>query len=264
MRHIYYFTFAILLIPSTFFAQNTITGRVLAAEERNPLDRATIKIKDVSIGTFSDENGNFELGNIPDGEWQLEAHHLGFVTFVRRLTVAGGETVSLGDLTLREDVMGLEEVVLTGSMRPTSVGISPVKIQVVQSEYMLQTTSPTNLMEGINLINGVQEVVACGVCFTNNISINGLPGAYTAVLLDGAPIYGNLASVYGLNGIPTNIIDRIEVIKGPNSTLYGSEAMAGVLNIITKDPATQPALAVDLQANTSPCVVAWRSTASAG
>ena len=105
-------------------------------------------------------------------------------------------------------------------------------------------------MEGVKLINGVQEVVACGVCFTNSISINGLPGPYTAVLIDGSPMFGNLASVYGLNGIPNQVIDRFEVIKGPNSTLYGSEAMAGVINIITKDPTNQPKFSIDLMGTT--------------
>jgi outer membrane receptor for ferrienterochelin and colicins len=101
-------------------------------------------------------------------------------------------------------------------------------------------------MEAIQMVNGVQEVTACGVCFTNSISINGLPGPYTAVLIDGAPMFGNLASVYGLNGIPTTIIDRFEVVKGPSSTLYGSEAVAGVINIITKKPEDQPLFAIDI------------------
>ena len=250
MKYILVFITACLIPWTGVQAQNLVTGKILTAEDRQPLDRATIKMADVSIGAFSNTEGYFELKNVPEGTHEIEVSYLGYVTFSQTITVGHAKEVTLGEIIMREDVMGLEEVVLTGSMRPTSVGMSPVKIQVVQSEYMLQTTSPTNLMEGLNLINGVQEVVACGVCFTNNISINGLPGAYTAVLLDGAPIYGNLASVYGLNSIPTNIIDRIEVIKGPNSTLYGSEAMAGVLNIITKDPATQPALSVDVQATT--------------
>ena len=137
---------------------------------------------------------------------------------------------------------------VTGTMQPTFVSASPVKIDVVTAKH-LNTYIPgaaTSVVEGMSLINGVQEVVACGVCFTNSISINGLPGPYTAVLMDGSPIYGNLASVYGLNGIPSMIIDRFEVIKGPSSTLYGSEAVAGVINIITKDPENQPVFSADV------------------
>ncbi|MEO1384596.1 MAG: TonB-dependent receptor, partial [Bacteroidota bacterium] len=189
----------ILVLITAFLAtwvglqgQSLVTGRIITVEDRQPLDRATVKIADVSIGALSNAEGYFELENVPKGTYEIAVTYLGYVTFSQTITVGDAEEIALGDLIMREDVMGLEEVVLTGSMRPTSVGMSPVKIQVVQSEYMLQTTSPTNLMEGLNLINGVQEVVACGVCFTNNISINGLPGAYTAVLLDGAPIYADI------------------------------------------------------------------------
>ncbi len=139
-----------------------------------------------------------------------------------------------------------EDVVITGTLKPVSVAQSPVKIDVITSRYLQQQLPVTNLMEGISLLPGLQEVNACGVCYTNAISINGLPGSYTAVLIDGMPLYGSLASVYGLNGLPITIIERIEVIKGPNSTLYGSEAMAGVVNVITKNPATQSRVAVDL------------------
>ena len=142
----------------------------------------------------------------------------------------------------------LEDVVITGTLKPVSVSRSPVKIDVVSADFMQQQLPVTNLVDGVALINGLQEVTACGVCYTNSISINGLPGAYTAVLIDGMPLYGNLASVYGLNGLPVTIIDRVEVIKGPSSTLYGSEAMAGVVNVITKSPDHQGPLSLDLMA----------------
>ncbi|MEM8909527.1 MAG: TonB-dependent receptor, partial [Bacteroidota bacterium] len=146
----------------------------------------------------------------------------------------------------------LEEIVVTGTMKPTYVSDSPIKVEVVTAKQ-LETFLPaaaSSIVENMQLVNGVQEVVACGVCYTNSISINGLSGAYTAVLMDGMPIYGSLASVYGLNGIPNMIVDRFEVIKGPSSTLYGSEAVAGVINIITKDPQEQPTLSLDLMGTT--------------
>jgi outer membrane receptor for ferrienterochelin and colicins len=171
------------------------------------------------------------------------------------------------------DVLGLEEVVVSGTMKESFVTASPVKVEVITVELLERTTSPTNLMSALKLINGVQEVVSCGVCYTNSISINGFPGQYTALLVDGSPVYGNLASVYGLNGIPRQMIDRIEVIKGPNSTLYGSEAMAGVINIITKNPQDQPLIAADIRVTShletfgniawSPKVGKWNGTIGA-
>ncbi len=154
--------------------------------------------------------------------------------------------VHLGDVQLKPSSLVLNELVVSGTLRPVHLSNSAVRIEVVNSKQLLKSMAPANLMESLGMINGVQEVLSCGVCYTNAISINGLPGNYTAVLIDGSPLYGNLASVYGLNGIPIQILDRYEVIKGPNSTLYGSEAMAGVINIITKDPAKQPDFSADV------------------
>jgi len=154
--------------------------------------------------------------------------------------------VHLGDVQLKPSSLGLNELVVSGTLRTVHLSNSAVRIEVVNSKQLLKSMAPANLMESLGMINGVQEVLSCGVCYTNAISINGLPGNYTAVLIDGSPLYGNLASLYGLNGIPIQILDRYEVIKGPNSTLYGSEAMAGVINIITKDPAKQPDFSADV------------------
>src|SRR5690606_32490761 len=88
----------------------------------------------------------------------------------------------------------------------------------------------------------------CNVCNTGDIHINGMEGPYTMVLLDGMPIVSSLATVYGLSGIPNSLVKRIEIVKGPASTLYGSEAVGGLVNIITKDPSDTPALHVDLSA----------------
>ncbi|MGB5927450.1 MAG: TonB-dependent receptor [Cyclobacteriaceae bacterium] len=212
-----------------------------------PVPGATIRLLPSDIGTVADENGQYRIKEIPAGDYSVEIRSIGYKPVNRTIGIDGSQKMLL-DVSLSESHLGLEEVVVTGTMQPTYISKSPVKIEVISSEY-LQTFIPTassSIIEGVSLINGVQETIACGVCFTNSISINGLPGAYTAILLDGAPVYGNLASVYGLNGIPATLIDRFEVIKGPSSTLYGSEAVAGVINIITKDPEEQPLVTADL------------------
>ena len=101
-------------------------------------------------------------------------------------------------------------------------------------------------MEALKTVNGVQTQQDCGVCGTNSLRINGMEGPYTAVLIDGAPIMGSLASVYALNGINPALIEQIEIIKGPASTLYGTEAMGGVVNVITKDPRFAPKATVNV------------------
>ena len=104
------------------------------------------------------------------------------------------------------------------------------------SSKFLKKIATTNVMEVIENVNGVQTQINCGVCGSNDIHINGMEGPYTLVLINGMPVMSSLSTVYGLNGIPTSLIKQIEIIKGPSSTLYGTEAVAGVINIITKDP----------------------------
>ncbi len=236
--------YILCITPAVIFAQIKVSGKVTHAGEGVP--GATVRILNSTTGTITDSDGNFSLELQASGDQEIEIRSVGFKVFTQKITTSNSSFII--NAALEESTLAMDEVVITGTMNPTFVSQSPVKIDVVTSNY-LNTFTPaaaTSIVEGISLINGVQEVVACGVCFTNSISINGLPGPYTAILMDGAPIYGNLASVYGLNGIPSMIIDRFEVIKGPSSTLYGSEAVAGVINIITKDPSTQPTFSADV------------------
>ncbi|NNC83216.1 MAG: TonB-dependent receptor [Flavobacteriales bacterium] len=197
-------------------------------------------------GATTDAEGNFILTEIPAGEYTLQVSFVGYQKYERTISLTTSEVKDIDiELSPRID---LEEVVVTGNLRPTYVSMSPIKVEVMTKEHLSMNlpSASSSVLQSISLINGVQEVLACGVCYTSSISINGLDGAYTAVLVDGMPMFGNLASVYGLNGIPNSMVERIEVIKGPNSTLYGSEAMAGVINVITKKHEGMPLLSVDM------------------
>lgn len=239
----------IVLLPALVEAQDLKVSGKTVDQNGEPLTYCQYNLYPANIGGVSDAEGNFVIEGLESGSYNLSFHALGYRKKSIELELAGGNK-ELGEIVLQEDLLNLDEVVVSGTMRETYLAESPVTVEVVSSHFLENYSMPVNIMESIQLINGVQEVVACGVCFTNSISINGLPGPYTAVLMDGAPIYGSLASTYGLNGIPRQLIDRFEVIKGPNSTLYGSEAMAGVINIITKDPEDQPRLSIDLMGTT--------------
>lgn len=239
----------ILLIGCFYsFGQTLISGQIHG--EDGPVAFATVGLKGLSTGTSADEDGYFELRDLAPGSYTLLISAVGYRVYQQSLTLAGNEQLRLGQIKIIEDVLGLEEVVVTGTMKETFVSDSPIKVDVITSKFLEINVAPTNIVESIAMVNGVEEVIECGVCGTNSIRINGLEGPYTAVLMDGTPMFGNLASVYGLNGIPASIIDRIEVIKGPSSTLYGSEAVAGVINIITKDPAKQPLFTADVRGTT--------------
>src|SRR5690606_4415439 len=125
---------------------------------------------------------------------------------------------------LKDNGLQLNEVVVSGSLKEIKISDSPVKIEIIQSSFF-KTQNFNSFVDIFQNINGVQEQVNCGVCGTNEIRINGMEGPYTLVLIDGMPIMGGLSSIYGMNGIPTSMIERVEIIKGPSSTLYGSEAV---------------------------------------
>ncbi|MDR6920921.1 TonB-dependent receptor [Chryseobacterium sp. 2987] len=143
----------------------------------------------------------------------------------------------------------IEDVVITGTIKPVSRSKSPVAVEIYTQKFFQKNPTPS-IFESIAMVNGVKPQLNCSVCNTGDIHINGLEGPYTMILIDGMPIVSSLSTVYGLSGIPNSLVDRIEVVKGPASSIYGSEAMGGVINIITKNALTAPKLSVDLMTTT--------------
>ncbi|MFK7899476.1 MAG: TonB-dependent receptor [Cyclobacteriaceae bacterium] len=242
-----FFTSLLILSSCLVDAQTTVKGKIIDGDFKG-VPYATVSLVEAKKVIYSSEEGEFEFTNIPVGEYSLSISSIGYQKSVVQFSVTEDQTeLQLEKVQLKTDETLLSEVVVTGTLKPVYLKDSPVKTEVVTSKYLRDNIAPMNLSESIFLINGVQEVIGCGICYTNSISINGLPGPNTAILLDGMPIYGNLASVYGLNSIPNSVIDRIEIIKGPSSTLYGAEATAGVINVITKSPKNTDRLTAELK-----------------
>lgn len=236
----------LLFIPFGVAAQisiGNIVGTVTSGDDA--VISANVGIIQLQKGNATNAEGFFRLEDIPVGTYTLEVSSVGFKKYSERIEINAGETLEL-NIKLEESTLELEQVVVTGTMRKTYVKDSPVKVSVVKSEQLQQGKISANIMDLISSVNGLSTQLNCGVCGTNAIRINGVEGPNTAVLIDGMPIMGALASVYGLNGISPSIIDQVEVIKGPQSTLYGTQALGGVVNIITKNPATTPTFSADL------------------
>jgi outer membrane receptor for ferrienterochelin and colicins len=194
---------------------------------------ANIEVKEAKVGTSADAKGYFKL-EAPAGNYSIEVTAMGYHKFKKKIQLIEGETFFI-DLVLVETSYSIDQVVVTGTLKESFVKVSPVKVEVITSAF-LKKTPTNNIMEIIETVNGVQKQINCGVCGTSDIHINGMEGPYSLILIDGMPIMSSLSTVYGLNGIPTSLIKQIEIIKGPSSTLYGTEAVAGVINIITKRP----------------------------
>src|SRR5690606_10585807 len=139
----------------------------------------------------------------------------------------------------------LNELVITGTMKRVLRRESLIPVEVYTPTF-LKKNPTANVFEALQIVNGVRPQVNCSVCNTGDIHINGLEGAYTFVLIDGMPIVSGLSTVYGLSGIPNALIERIEVVKGPASSLYGSEAVGGLINIITKNPKNTTLFSADI------------------
>lgn len=139
----------------------------------------------------------------------------------------------------------LEDVVISGTLKPVKRLESPVPVEIYSPAF-LKKNPTSNVFEALQSVNGVRPQLNCNICNTGDIHINGLEGPYTMVTIDGMPIVSALSTVYGLSGIPNSLIDRIEVVKGPASSLYGSEAVGGLINIITKKPMNAPLFSADI------------------
>ncbi len=219
----------------------TLTGRVQSGGR--PVADASVDVEGAGRrGARTDSAGRFRL-MIPAGPHQVRIRAIGHTAVTHRVLLASGRLDSLS-VTLVASASMLNTVVTTATTQERYVSDSPVKVDVVTPAF-LQRNAGNNLMDNVSFLPGLNQQVDCGVCFTNNIRINGMEGPYTAVLIDGTPLVSALATVYGLNSIDPSLIEQIEIIKGPGSTLYGSEAMGGVINIVTKDPRLAPRLSVN-------------------
>ncbi len=208
-----FFTYLLSWISLPLFAQTaSITGTLQSEGAAVPF--ANVALEGTQYGVASDEIGKFVISNIPIGDYQLRVSVIGFQSYKQDIHIEADTQIDLGTVELESLELELDAVVVTGTLKETYLSQSPVKIDIVTPKLFEKQATATAI-QAVTMVNGVQEVVACGVCFTNSININGLEGPYTAILVDGTPMFGNLASVYGLNGIPSSVIERMEVIKGP-------------------------------------------------
>lgn len=235
--------FSFLFALNGVSQSGSLSGKVVSNQSGLPFVK--VMLKGIMKGAVTDEYGQFLIDEIPVGEHVLKVNVVGFEQYEKTIQIKKGENLSLlVDLTSKN--LSLTEVVVTGTMRQTMISNSPVKIEVLNRAFF--NSNPVNsVIEALETVNGVQEQVNCGVCGTNDIHINGMEGPYTLVLIDGMPIVSGLSSVYGFNGIPTSLIERVEIIKGPSSTLYGTEAVGGVVNIITKSPSKSKLINTELR-----------------
>lgn len=208
-----------------------ITGTITS--QGSPVPFVNIYLKNTQTGTTTDEDGQFQL-EVPLGHHDLVVTAIGYKTLVQHLDVLKEEDQVI-NLSLQQDVTGLDQVVISASRSGQIRHTAPVIVSVTSSKD-LKATQSLSLSEGLNFQPGLRMETNCQNCGFSQVRMNGLDGAYSQILVDSRPVFSALNGVYGLDQIPANSIDRIEVVRGGGSALYGSNAIAGTINIITKIP----------------------------
>ena len=211
-----------------------VYGHVVDRKSGEHIAYATIYIKGTTIGTTTDNTGHYFLKNLPEGKFTLEVKCMGFKPVEKTITIKKDATQELNFELLTDDV-ALDEVVVSANRSETKRRLAPNLVSVIGSK-MFDITQSTCLAKGLNFQPGVRTEDDCQNCGFTQVRINGLDGHYSQILVDSRPIFSSLNGVYGLEQIPTNMIDRVEVVRGGGSALFGASAIGGTINIITKEP----------------------------
>ena len=211
-----------------------IVGHIIDKKSGEHLSFINIYLEGTTIGTTSDATGHYFLKNLPEGKFTIVAKSLGYKTAKKEINLKKGKTIEV-NFEIEEDAVSLDGVVVSANRNETTRRMAPTLVNVLDAR-VFETSNATSLAEGLNFQPGVRVENNCQNCGFQQVRINGLDGPYTQILMDSRPIFSALTGVYGLEQIPANMIERVEVMRGGGSALFGSSAIAGTINIITKEP----------------------------
>lgn len=213
--------------------ESSILGIVTSASG-DPIEFGKVVLVGSNLGTVTDENGSYELKGIPSGLYDLQVRSSGFLTLKDTIQIYEGQKLNF-NFILQPDLLNIGEVVVSGTRSEIEKHNSPVITNTI-SGRTFEATQSLSIAEGLSFSPGLRVENNCQNCGFTQLRMNGLEGAYSQVLINSRPVFSALAGVYGLEMLPTGMVDRVEVVRGGGSVLYGGNAIAGTVNIITKDP----------------------------
>ncbi len=211
-----------------------IAGHVLDAHTQEHLSFVNVQVEGTALGCLTDESGHFYLKNLPEGELTIVFSMMGYETEKRTVSLRRDTLIEM-NVAIAETSFMIDNVVVTANKYETKQREVATIVNVI-SPLIIQSTTSNSMADVLNFQTGLRVEETCSNCGVPQIRINGLEGQYTQILMDSRPIFSSLASVYGLEQLPAGMVDRIEVIRGGGSALFGANAIAGVVNIITKEP----------------------------
>lgn len=241
------------LISLSVSAQKIIKGIIKDKNTEEPVSFVAIQLSEVegansgnkpghqhkyrhnhTAGTTTGESGEFEFQNLHDGVYLLKITGMGYLPAERIVEVKGGKS-EYSSIFLEERVFQTQEVVVSANRNEVDRRLAPVVVNVLNTKTF-ETVNSCDLAKSLNYQSGLRVENNCQNCGFPQVRINGLDGPYSQILIDSRPVLSALGGVYGLEQIPVNMIDRVEIVRGGGSALFGSNAVAGTINIITKDP----------------------------
>ena len=222
---------------TTDISDNTdahIHGHVIDKHTSEHLPYIVVMLKGTTIGVSTEHTGHYMIRNAPEGTFIVEVSAIGYKTQRQEVTIKKGRAYEI-NFVLEEDHVMIDGVIVSATRSETTRRMSPTLVNVVGMDLYDKTNS-TTVAQGLAFQPGVRVENNCQNCGFQQVRINGLDGQYTQILIDSRPIFSSLAGVYGIEQLPANMVDRVEVMRGGGSALFGSSAIAGTINIITKEP----------------------------
>lgn len=226
-----------LFVGTSAFAQNTFKATIKNAETKEPLAGATAFVKQLSTGTSSDTNGLVTLNNIPDGEQEIVFSYIGYFKKEVRVVFPLDQKLPR-EIFLEPENESLDEVVVSSTRTNSRIADSPIRVEVIAGEELSEKDDmrPANISMLLSEATGIQPQQTSAVNGNVSIRLLGLDGKYTQILKDGFPLFSGFAQGLSIMQIPPMDLKQVEIIKGSSSSLYGSDAIAGIINLITKQP----------------------------
>lgn len=241
--------FKILMVLSLFgmvsaFAQSTLNVSVKDSYSNEPLIGVTAILESLEIGAISDENGNIQIENIPNGTFTLQLSYIGYAPIKKSLTFPLGQSSQILTFEMVPQTEEMEEVTLVSTRSTRTIEDIPTRVEVIAGEELSEkgNMKPGDIRMLLNESTGIRTQQTSATSYNSSIRIQGLDGKYTQLLRDGFPLYSGFASGLSLMQIAPLDLKQVEVIKGSSSTLYGGGAIAGLVNLISKTPEDEPEL----------------------
>ena len=248
MKKILFLLFIFCLNISVMGAEKTdamLFGNVKSKSTGEHIPFTNVMVKGTNLGTAADASGHFKLVNLPLGKCTIVAQAIGYKSQEKEVIMERKKAVILF-FELDEDVLEFERVVVTGTRTKHYIKDVPVRTEVI-TVHEIENKNAVNLYEALEGTPGIRVEQQCQYCNFTMVRVQGLGAEHTQVLINGQPMYSGLAGVYGLQQLSTADVDRIEIVKGAGSALYGSSAIAGAINIVTKEPSFIPSATTGVQ-----------------